>query len=194
MAMKKCKECGADISSSAKRCPQCGKKQKKAGLIVILLVLVAIIAIVAGGNNTNTSIEQKQIKKVGETVETQYFKVTVDSLKTLKGTTYNEPSKGNEFVQVNLTIENVSNKEYNVSSLLMFSAYCDGYSINESLSAQIADEDAKTMDGALAAGKKLKGALAYEVPKDWKELEIDVDLTLLEFSNDGKIKIKLENK
>ena len=28
MAMKKCKECGAEISSSANQCPKCGKVQK----------------------------------------------------------------------------------------------------------------------------------------------------------------------
>ena len=28
MAMKKCKECGEEISSSAKKCPKCGKDQR----------------------------------------------------------------------------------------------------------------------------------------------------------------------
>ncbi|MMZ65723.1 hypothetical protein D1872_281480 [compost metagenome] len=50
------------------------------------------------------------------------------------------------------------------------------------------------MDGALAAGKKIKGNLIYQVPKDWKELEIDVDLTVLSLSNDGEVKIVLQNK
>lgn len=43
------------------------------------------------------------------------------------------------------------------------------------------------MDGALAAGKKIKGNLIYQVPKDWKELEIDIDLTVLSLNNEGKL-------
>jgi len=50
------------------------------------------------------------------------------------------------------------------------------------------------MDGGLAKGKKLKGSLAYELPKDWKELEIHMDLTLLTLSTDGEIKILLKNE
>jgi hypothetical protein len=50
------------------------------------------------------------------------------------------------------------------------------------------------MDGGLAAGKKLKGALAYELPQNWEELEIHIDLTALSlFSSDGEIKIILQN-
>ncbi|MNW16766.1 hypothetical protein D3C71_2157350 [compost metagenome] len=50
------------------------------------------------------------------------------------------------------------------------------------------------MDGALAAGKKIRGKLAYQLPKDWKELEINTDFTVLSFSSDGEIKIVLQNK
>lgn len=50
------------------------------------------------------------------------------------------------------------------------------------------------MDGPLGAGKKIKGNLVYQLPNDWKELEIDVDLTALSFSTDGEVKIKLKNK
>ena len=50
------------------------------------------------------------------------------------------------------------------------------------------------MDGTLVAGKKMRGKLAYELSNDWKELEVDIDLTALSLSTDGKIKILLENK
>ena len=32
----------------------------------------------------------------------------------------------------------------------------------------------KQLDGTVAAGKKMKGQVGYEVPKDWKELEVHV--------------------
>jgi hypothetical protein len=48
----------------------------------------------------------------------------------------------------------------------------DDTSINQSLSAQIAKEGTSTVDGTIAAGKKLKGVLGYEVPKDWNQIEV----------------------
>lgn len=104
------------------------------------------------------------------------------------------PEEGKEFVSVGVLIENISEKDYTVSSMLMFNAYQDGFSINEDITAHAIKGQEKTMDGALAAGKKIKGNLIYQVPKDWKELEIDVDLTVLSLSNDGEVKIVLQNK
>lgn len=58
MAMKKCKECGAEISSSAKTCPNCGKKQTSILKIIIILIIVIIIiaAIAGGGSSTENEI------------------------------------------------------------------------------------------------------------------------------------------
>lgn len=46
MALKKCKECGNEISSDAKVCPHCGKKQpptKRAKLGCLILLMVILI-------------------------------------------------------------------------------------------------------------------------------------------------------
>lgn len=58
MAMKKCKECGAEISSSAKTCPNCGKKQTSILKIIIILIIVIIIiaAIAGGGSSTENEV------------------------------------------------------------------------------------------------------------------------------------------
>ena len=45
MALKKCKECGGDVSSEAKVCPHCGKKHptgERIGCIAGLLIVLAI--------------------------------------------------------------------------------------------------------------------------------------------------------
>ena len=34
MALKKCKECGEEISSSASKCPKCGKKMHRAKEVI----------------------------------------------------------------------------------------------------------------------------------------------------------------
>lgn len=44
MAMTKCKECGAEISTKADACPQCGAKRKKtSGCAVVLLIFFLLI-------------------------------------------------------------------------------------------------------------------------------------------------------
>lgn len=184
--------------------------------LFLMIAAVLVLAVMTGcsdtNNNNNTSQPggqtstpqtsgttsapaqetEKTITATGQSVTTDNFVVTLEALNTLAGDEFNEPAEGKEFVELILVIENVSDEEYTVSSMLMFDAYEDGYAISESLSAQIAS-DTPTLDGTLAAGKKIRGKLAYELSKDWKELEVDVDLSELSFTNDEKIKIKLTN-
>lgn len=84
MAMKKCKECGEEISSSAKVCPKCGKKQKSLkGIIIATVLILIIIGAMAGGDNTNNSSNtptsaSTSTQKEPENIE--YITVTVDEL------------------------------------------------------------------------------------------------------------------
>lgn len=59
MALKKCKDCGAEISKSAKTCPQCGKSQRMPvwlrAILVIFLLMIMVAAAAGGSNTTNTS-------------------------------------------------------------------------------------------------------------------------------------------
>ena len=57
MALKKCKECDAEISSSAKTCPQCGKKQKSTGAIILGIILVIIGIGMLGSDTTTTTTD-----------------------------------------------------------------------------------------------------------------------------------------
>lgn len=197
-------------SVRAKGNTQVKKKSKGCLPIIIGIVIIgAIIAALGGGDKDNSKKanapgmqnqgkqeEKKEdsnrtITEIGQSIKTKNFIITLESVNVLKGTEYNKPADGKEFTELALIIENISDKDYSVSSLLMFDAYEDGFSINESISAQIASET-KTMDGALAAGKKIKGKLAYEISTEWKELEIDINLTTLTFSTDGEVKILLK--
>ena len=57
MAMTHCKECGAEISKSAKVCPKCGKVLRHTGLRVILvIVLFMFIGIVAASGSNNDKV------------------------------------------------------------------------------------------------------------------------------------------
>ena len=57
MALKKCKECGAEISSSAKRCPQCGKKQKSTGAVILGIIILIIGIGMLGGNTSQITTD-----------------------------------------------------------------------------------------------------------------------------------------
>lgn len=166
-------------------------------LIVVVIVIAAIasaggedkprkeeLTTTAGGQTQQTQEQTQQqtaeqpkeetpeFFKIGETAVTKKVKATITEMEKSEGDEFNKPADGHEFVLLHMTIENVSDQEIVVSSMLNFNAYVDDNAINENLAAQISKDGAKTMDGTIAAGKKLTGTLAYEVPKGWKKLEI----------------------
>lgn len=72
MAMKICKDCGTEVSKSAKTCPKCGKKLKHTGIRVFLGIFIILVGIAAisGRDNTDnkstttsTSIKQSVVSK-----------------------------------------------------------------------------------------------------------------------------------
>ena len=119
-----------------------------------------------------TEEETPKFFKLGETVETKTVKAAITGMEKPTGSSFNKPAEGKEFILLNVTVENISDSELNISSMLGINAYVDDEAISESLSAQMAKDDTKTLDGTIAAGKKLSGTLGYEVPKDWKQIEI----------------------
>lgn len=98
--------------------------------------------------------------------------VTLLSVKETKGSSYAKPDSGNTFVLLELEIENNSSGELNISSILSFDAYCDGYTCDYSFIATM--NTSRQMDGTIASGKKMKGQVAFEVPEGWKEIELHV--------------------
>ena len=205
-----CSNCGESIEQPAQQpAPQVviqqpPKKKRHPVLIVIgCLACIGIIGAIFGdkGNNipagTNSAGSQNQasagsVNTVSESEETKYgigqpaeqkdIKITLDSVSESVGSEFNKPTDGNVFVICEYTIENNSEKDLAVSSLLCFDAYCDDYSISFSLSATIAAEGKSTLDGTAAPGKKMNGIVAYEVPTDWEEIEMHCALDVFSSS------------
>lgn len=81
------------------------------------------------------------------------------------------PSDGKVFIVCEFEIENNSDKDISVSSMLSFEAYVDDYSTNMNLSALLS-VDKSQLDGSVAAGKKMNGVIGYEADSDWNTIEI----------------------
>ena len=191
--MKICKACGAEMDKSAKVCPRCGAKNKKRSLLIIILVALGIIVLLGSVSDSNTAkpaapkenapvtsaqetekpVEQKKTSfMVGEAADLKNVVATLTDVRESEGSQFNKPTDGNVFVLCEFEIENNSQSEIAVSSLMSFSAYCDDYSLNYSLGAVMESGSNNQLDGQIAAGKKMNGFIGYEVPADWKELEI----------------------
>lgn len=116
---------------------------------------------------------KEQTFALNETAVFSTLKITATEVKESKGDSFFGPDDGNVFVGVKFMVENISDEEQTVSSLLLFDAYADDVSCDLSITAATAF-DGGTIDGTIAAGKKLVGWYAMEVPKDWKTIELQV--------------------
>lgn len=106
------------------------------------------------------------------------LKFTATEIKESNGNSFFMPEAGNIFVGIKFTIENISNQEQAISTLLLFEGYADDIKISYSLNAACAYDEG-TLDGTVAAGKKLVGWYALEVPENWKNIELHVQSTWL---------------
>lgn len=108
MALKMCKECGAEVSSKG-ICPKCGKDQKnfflKHKIISFILIIVVIVVIggIAGGNKGTIPTTSTQ--------ENERFSLVTDNKTTDSiGTTYiegeikNNTDKSYSYVQVTFNL------------------------------------------------------------------------------------------
>ncbi len=112
-------------------------------------------------------------KETNNIQEIDGIKVNFIDYKESYGSEYNKPKSGNIFVLLEFEIENNSNEDIAVSSLLSFETYVDDYAADLSLSALMENENGKQLDGSIIPGKKMKGCLGYEVPENWNEIEVE---------------------
>ena len=198
---KQCKYCKTEIPADAKICPNCKKRQRPGGCLIAVLVVVVVVIVLAvvGGSSSDAgtvvndtppatestaptaSSQQPEVTQapqeepvvygVGDTAQCDGVEVTLQTMEQNAGQDYLYPEEGNVFVALQFEIVNNSDADLSVSSMLSFEAYCDDYSINQSLTGASLYPDS-TLDGTVAVGKKLGGTIVYEVPADWQQLDV----------------------
>lgn len=128
--------------------------------------------------STNSDPEEVAIYGLGETARAKSFSLTANSVDVVKSDNqFVQPDEGYEYVKVEFVLENTSDSDIVVSSVLNCNAYVDGFAVSENLSAGVAS-GSDSFNGTVASGKKLKGCLFYELSNEWKELEIDINIGL----------------
>lgn len=115
--------------------------------------------------------EPKDGYGIGEPAEIDGVAVTLTEVEESTGSDFFTPEDGKVFLICHFDIENNSDEDLAISSLLSFDAYVDDYATSMSLSATVFSSDPQ-LDSSVAAGKKLAGVIGYEVAQDWSELEV----------------------
>lgn len=188
-----CPECGTPTGINGNEKSKPKKQKKKHPILITVVVLIVAVLIFAGlsggdaqdngpkkvssGNTVAAQTEQtaasaqNDVFTVGDAVALDGVTVTLKNVTESSGKDYTTPADGNVFIICEFEIENGSESDISVSSMMSFEAYIDDYSTTLSLSAIMAANKSQ-LDGSVAVGKKMSGVVGYEVSKDWKELEV----------------------
>lgn len=130
----------------------------------------------AANDKSESDVDSENIKHgVGDVVDIKGVNVTLESVEMSYGDRDEDfstfaPEDGKVFVVCNFIIENNSDDDFNISSLY-FDAYEDGYSVDPYIFTSGIGVEA--LSGTASPGKKIKGALVYEVSESFKELELE---------------------
>ena len=149
-------------------------------LLSVVAICVSFVGCVATdtptketGEPTQATEKKEETFGINESAVFSNLKFTATEIKESQGVDFFTPEAGNVFVGIKFTIENISDEEQSISSLLMFEGYVDDIKCDYSVSAACAFDEG-TLDGTVAAGKKLVGWYALEVPSNWSTIELDI--------------------
>lgn len=117
--------------------------------------------VVAPNKKPNNNSETKNEFKVGDIIETSNFKISfISSEEWTSDNQYIQPKDGYAFYRFEFEFENISDTDQYVSAG-DFCCYADDYSVDMSYYG----DDVLSIT-SLSAGKKAKGSVYFEVPKD----------------------------
>lgn len=113
---------------------------------------------------------EKDKYKVGDTWENESLKVIYTSCYEFTDyNQYNAPADGNKIICLEFEFENIGKSDTTVM-YTDFHGYADGYEVNQSYAP---DGTGLDFTIKMSAGRKGTGKVAFEVPKDAQEVEIE---------------------
>lgn len=121
-------------------------------------------------DNKSESKEVSNAFHVGDIVETSDSKITFISAKIYQSDNeFIVPEDGNVFYRFEFEFENTGSSDLAISSLISWNCYADGYAMNQSW---VGDD---VLDATISPGRKAKGAIYYEIPKDAKSIDVEYE-------------------
>lgn len=108
---------------------------------------------------------------VGEVVETSDFRISFLSAEEyVSDNQFIQPKEGYAYYKMEFEFENISDSDKSVSSMIGWNCYADSYKADQTW---IGDDNG--LDASLSAGKKTKGAVFFEIPKDAQSIELEYE-------------------
>ena len=172
--------------------------------IILIIVIVALAAIGSQANKNNSSSSNnstsssssssssnkesdvKESYKVGEEITFDKHTLKVNDIKKSAGSEYDKAKEGQEFVIVNVTITNNGDEKISYNPFDFKMQNSQGNITNHTFTT--VNNDTSLNSGELAPGGKVSGTIAFEEPKDDKELVLIFKANVF---SDKELKIKL---
>lgn len=216
-----CVKCGTMVSGGTNTNTNVNTNGKKKGLptwaivliivgcVVLIPVIIFVVFAIIGYNAIKDvgidEIEDKvndYIKEnsgsdvtgtIGDTLSDGEMKLTLtgaymyDSIG--EGYFVETPKEGKEYLLFFFDVENISSESQFISAY-SFDGYVDDVSIDTtSIYSEV--DGTEQLSATVAAGKKAKGYIAFEVDKTWKEFEVHYDNNA--WDNSGDLIFKVVN-
>jgi hypothetical protein len=157
-----------------------------------VIVLIVLFVIGSGGSENNpkeigdsgnttpaTEIKQDELFKVGDKIQIGSSILTVNKIEYSKGSQYIKPAEGNEWVNLNITIENTAYSQQYVTTLgQMFIRDGESNSYQVAVTNKSMENPGLGLDGAVIAKSKRTGWVGFEIKKG---------VTGLQFQYNGNI-------
>lgn len=107
---------------------------------------------------------------VGDVIEIGDLRLTVNEVTFPTGDDFSQPTEGNRFVVVDVSVENHSDTAETISSMLQMQLKdATGQSYDVNITAQMAS-GGTSPEGELAPGETLRGQVGFQVPTDATDL------------------------
>lgn len=123
--------------------------------------------------------------ELSKSIEREGITFTIDGISITEKNQFKNAREGNQFLNINMTIENKGSKGTQMTSVMVFKLIGnDGRYYNIVL-----PEEKDSINGLLPSGGKIEGKVSFEVPQNLKEFELEIKPSIK--SEVGTVKINL---